>query len=80
MKCFYFALCFAQFRNRREALADGFSVHLPGQTEVWAMAGLVRLMATAVRLSAAALDGRNGAAAKITQPLDLGQNAGALLF
>jgi len=44
------------------------------------MAGLVRLMAMAIRLSAAALDGRNGAAAKITQPLDLGQNAGALLL
>jgi len=44
------------------------------------MAGLVRLTAAAVWLSAAALDARNGAAAKIAQPLDLAQDAGAFLF
>jgi len=44
------------------------------------MAGLVGLTAAAVWLSAAALDGHNGAAAKIAQPLDLAQDAGAFLF
>src|SRR6266480_764066 len=44
------------------------------------MARLVGLMAVTVWLSAATVDGRNGATAEITQLQDLRQNAGALLF
>ena len=44
------------------------------------MARLVGLMAVTVWLSAATVDGRNGATAEITQLQDLLQNAGALLF
>ena len=44
------------------------------------MARLVGLMTMAVWLSATAVDSGYGAAAKITQLQDLGQNAGALLF
>ena len=48
VKRFHLALRLAQFRRGRKALADGLSIHFAGQTEVWAVAELVPLMAVAV--------------------------------
>ena len=80
MKCLHLTLRLAQFRGGRKALADGLSVDLASQTEVGAVTGLVRPMTMAVWFSATAVDGGDGAAAKITQLQDLRQDAGALLF
>ena len=80
MKCLHLTLSFAKFRGGREALTNGLSVDLASEAEVWAVPGLVRLMAMAAWFSATALDSRDGAAAKITQIQDLHQNAGTQLF
>ena len=44
------------------------------------MTGLVGLMTTTVRFSATAVDGGDGAAAKVAQLQDLRENAGTMLF
>jgi hypothetical protein len=80
MKCVHLTLRLAQFHSRGECFADGLSVDLARQTEVGAVTGLAGLMATTVRLSATALDGGDGAAAKIAELQDLDENAGTLLF
>jgi hypothetical protein len=80
MKSLHLTLRLTQFHSRREGFADGLSVDLPSQTEVRAVTGLVGLMTTTVWLSATAVDGSDGAAAKITQLQDPHQNVGAMLF
>ena len=80
MERFHLALCLAELCSGGKALADGLSIHLARQTEVWSMTGLVWLMTAAIGFSAAALDRRNRTTAEIAQSQDLGQNAGALLF
>ena len=80
MKRLHLALRFTEFGSGREALADRLSVPLAGQPVVGTVAGLAGLMTTAVHLSATALNGGDGPTAKITQRLDLCQDAGALLF
>ena len=80
MERVHLMLRFPEFGGRREALAERLSVHLAGQPVVGTVAGLARFMTAAVRLSAPAPNGGDGAAAKITQGLDLCQDAGALLF
>lgn len=80
MKCFHLALRFAQFGRRGETLADRPSIHLAGQTEVGTVARLARQMTVAIGFSAAAFDGRDGAASEIAQLQKAGQDLGALLF
>ena len=80
MKGLHFPLGLAQFGGRREGLTDGLAVDLARQTEVGAVSGLVGLMTMAVGFSAAAVDGGDGATAKIAQLQKLGQDAGTLLF
>jgi hypothetical protein len=80
MKCLHLTLRFAQLGCRTKSLADGFSVHLPGQTEVGTVAGLIGLVTMAVGLTAAALDGGDGAAAEIAQIHNLRENFQALPF
>ena len=80
MERFHLALCLAELCGGGKAFADGLSIHLARQTEVWSMTGLVWLMTAAIGFSTAALDRRNRTTAEIAQRQDLGQNAGALLF
>src|ERR1700730_12080059 len=80
MKSLHLTLRLTQFHSGRKGFADGLSVDLPRQTEVRAVTGLVGLMTTTVWLSATAVDGGDGAAAKITQLQDLHEDAGTLLF
>ena len=80
MKRFDLALRFAQFCRRGEALADRLSVYLTSQTEVGAVAWLAGLVTTTTWFSAAAIDGRDGAATKIAQLKNPGQDIGALLL
>ena len=80
MKSFHFTLRLTQFQGGREGFADGLSVDLASQTEVRPVSGLVGLMTTAVWLSATAMDGSDGATAKITEFQDLQEDAGTLLF
>lgn len=77
---FHLALRFAQFGRRGETLGDRPSVHFAGQTEVGTVARLARQMTVAIGFSAAALNGRDGAAAEIPQLENPSQNLGALLF
>jgi hypothetical protein len=76
----HLTLRLTQLHSGRKGFADGLSVDLASQTEVRAVTGLVGLMTTTVWLSATAVDGGDGAAAKITQFQDLDENAGTLLF
>jgi hypothetical protein len=76
----YLALRFAQFCGGGKTLANGLSVDLASQTEVRAVAGFIGMMTMAVWLSTTALDGGDGATAKITQLQNLRQDIGALLF
>ena len=80
MKRFHLTLRFTKLGSGSEALAERLSVDLAGQPVVGPVAGLAGLMTASVRLSATALNGGDGATAKITQRLDLCQEAGALLF
>ena len=80
MKDFHLALSLAQFRCRGETFADGLPVHFAGQAEIWAVAGLTRPMAMAIGFPAAAFDGGDRAATKISQMKDAHQNIGTLLF
>jgi hypothetical protein len=80
MKSLHLTLRLTQFHSGRKGFADGLSVDLAGETEVRAVTGLVGLMTTTVWLSATAVDGGDGTAAKITQFQDLHENAGTLLF
>src|SRR6266853_1751774 len=80
MKGLHLTLRLTQFHSGRKGFADGLSVDLASQTEVRAVTGLVGLMTTTVRLSTTTIDGRDGAAAKITQIQDLQEDAGTLLF
>ena len=80
MKSLHLTLRLPPFHRGRKGFADGFSVDLASQTEVRAVTGLVGLMTTTVWLSTTAVDGSDGAAAKITQLQDLHEDAGTLLF
>ena len=80
MICLHLALRLAQFDRRRETLADSLAIDFAGQTEVGAVARLVRLVTMAAWLSTTAVDRGDGTATKITQLQDLGQDARALLF
>jgi len=75
-----FVLGFAQFSGRGEGFGDGFSIHLSRQAKVGAVGRPVGLMTTAIGFSAAAADGGDGTAAKVTQIGDAGQNSASLLF
>src|SRR5260370_35682326 len=66
MKSLHLTLRLTQFHSGRKGFADGLSIDLASQTEVRAVTGLVGLMTTTVRLSTTAVDGSDGAAAKIT--------------
>jgi len=70
MKGLDLALRLTQFSGGGEALANRLSFYLASQAEVRAMAWLIGLMAMAVWFSATALDGGDGATAKITQSQD----------
>jgi hypothetical protein len=80
MERFDLALSLTQFGRRGETLADRLSVYFAGQTEVWAVAGLARLVTVAIGSSATGLDSRDGAAAKVAQMSNPGQDRGALLL
>lgn len=80
MKSLYFSLRLAQLCGGGEALADSLTIDLAGQTEVRSVARLVGLMTMTVRFSTATVDRGNGAATKITDLQDLGQDAGAVLL
>lgn len=80
MKGLHLTLRLTQLHSGRKGFADGLSVDLASQTEVRAVTGLVGLMTTTVWLSTTALDGSDGATAKITQLQDLHEDAGTLLF
>src|SRR3954454_17593378 len=80
MEHFHLTLGLAQLRGRGEALADGLAVHFAGQTEVRAMAGLARLMAMTGGVSAASVDGGDGAATKVSQLKNPPEDVRALLF
>jgi len=75
-----FALSFAQLGERGEGFTDRFPVHFAREAEVGAVARLVGLMTTALRLTTTATDGSDGTAAKITQIDDTRQNSAPLLF
>ena len=80
MEPIHLALRFAQYGRGGEAFADGFSVFLASQAEVRTVAGLAGLMTMAIRFSTTALDGGDGATAKVTEMENLRQNLGTLLF
>jgi hypothetical protein len=80
MKGLDLALRLALFGGRGEGLTNRLPIYFVGQAVIGAVARLVRLMTTAFRLTAAAANGCDGAAAKITQIDDAGQNGGPLLF
>jgi hypothetical protein len=80
MKGLHLTLRLTQFHSGRKGFADGLSVDLASQAEVRAVTGLVGLMTTTVWLSATAIDGGDGAAAKITKLENLHEDAGTLLF
>jgi hypothetical protein len=80
MKGIHFALRLAQLSGRGKGLADRFPVHFASQAEVGAVAGLVRLMTTALRFATAAANGADRTAAEISEMGDAGHNGGSLLF
>ena len=80
MKGFHLALRLAQFGRGGETLTYCLAADLAGEAEVRAMAELARVVAVAGGFSAATLDGRDGAAAKIAQLKNPHQNGGPLLF
>jgi hypothetical protein len=80
VKCFDFALRFAQLGGRGEGFTDCLSIHFAGEAEVGSVARLVWLMTTALRFTAAAADGGDRTAAKISQIDDAGQNSLSLPF
>src|SRR3954454_3125030 len=80
MKSRHLTLRLPQFSGGRKALADGLTVDLARQTEVWAMAWLVGLMAMAVRLSTTAMNRGDGPTAKITEFQDPRLDGGTLVF
>src|SRR5258708_18936089 len=80
MQSLHLTLGRTQFHRGREGFADGLSVDLASETEVWTVTGLFGLMTTTVGLSATAVDGGDGATAKVTQLQNLHEDAGALLF
>src|SRR5450755_2901199 len=80
MKGFNFTLRLMQLGGRREGFSNRLPTHLVCQAVVGAMTGLIGQMAMAVGLATAALNGGNGAAAKVAQLQDLVQDGGAMLF
>src|SRR6516225_44182 len=80
MERIHLALRLAQCGRRGKAFADGFSVFLAGQAEVRTVTRLAGLMTMAIRFSTTALDGGDGATAKVTEMENLRQDLGTLLF
>src|SRR6516162_9489982 len=80
MERIHLALRLAQCGRGGKAFADGFSVFLAGQAEVRTVARLAGLMTMAIRFSTTALDGGDGATAKVTEMENLRQDLGTLLF
>src|SRR5450755_5053749 len=80
MKGFNFTLRLMQLGGRREGFSNRLPTHLVCQAVVGAMTGLIGQMAMAVGLATAALNGGNGAAAKVAQLQDLVQDGRAMLF
>src|ERR1700690_516911 len=80
MKCLHLALGLAKFGGGGEAFADRLAIDFARQTEVGAVARLVRLMTMAVWFTATTIDCGDGSAAQITQLQDMGQYAGAQMF
>src|SRR5450631_2407831 len=80
MKGFHFTLRLMQLGGRRKGCTNRLPSHLVCQAVVGAMTGLIRQMTMAVGLATAALNGGNGAAAKVAQLQDLVQDGRAMLF
>ena len=80
MERIHLALRLAQGGRGGKAFADGFSVFLASQAEVRTVARLAGPMTMAIRFSTTALDGGDGATAKVTEMENLRQDLGTLLF
>jgi len=80
MEGVYLALRLAQCGWGGKAFADGLSVFLAGQAEVRTVTRLAGLMTVTIGFSATALDGGDGATAKVAELENLGQELGTLLL
>src|SRR5262249_21217260 len=80
MKRFDLALRLAQLGWGGEGFADCLSIYLTGQAIVRAVARLAWFVAPAIRLSAAASDAANRAAAQVAAIANAPQDLRALLF